>query len=626
MDIKSLFKKKEEEADISFKSQPHLSPIKPREKYLFHSDYFDVDGSVATIMSYFHNDAANDGYGIFWGVNRIPSGLDDDISIICFEQIRRMSDGWVSDHQTRAEGVAEMNSNSQDDTGTNSTKHKAAKQSGDLQIIASELINGASYLNVCYRIMVKAPTVEKLDNAVKAIERLYIDRFGSLVAAPYIGEQRAELANLFRCNTLKRGANTYYFTSTEFAGSYSLVTHGLEDYNGEYVGYMVGDVNNSAVLFDVDGYQHHTIVANEQYNEQLGRVHVSNLWGSKISQSALLANHKVVHIILDGCKLDNLGPKFKNITYKIDMSHGDLNMFEMFGDEKDELSIFPAHMQKLILMAEQMYATTDSDRSIVRGSLESVLKKFYIENRMWYDNAANKRNKIRVVGIPHNQVPKLQMFVSYLETERKALINRSARDDEELHAMTVLNTVFQNMLTNNSDLFNVETNSVIDNVNTGRRVIYDFSDLMARGKGIAMAQLVNVIGFAVGQLGDGDVVIIHGTELIDDGVKDYCTTQFDRLHNNGGRVVYLYNKTSSMLKDKEFSQFDKADYLLLGNMTETIVKEYQESLGQKIPADLVHLVTNKGNSVCYIHRGFDNVVFKQDLALGLTKGKGRRRR
>lgn len=105
---------------------------------------------------------------------------------------------------------------------------------------------------------------------------------------------------------------------------------------------MVGDVNNSAVLFDVNKYSHHIVIANENFDHSFGnaRVYVSDTWGSKISQACLINRGKVVHIILDGANLNMLGPKFPNITYRVNMSHGDVNMFEMFGETKDELSIF----------------------------------------------------------------------------------------------------------------------------------------------------------------------------------------------------------------------------------------------------------------------------------------------
>lgn len=618
-----LFKKKEK-VDYSFKSYPQLLEIKPREGYIFHSDYYKVDNHYATILSFFHTEGATDGFGAFWGINRIPSGLGDNVVSITFEQVRRMTEGWIADNQSRSEGIAQMNENEQNNAGTSTTRGKASRKTQDLQEIAQEIQDGASYLHCQYRLLLKAPTLAELDDAVKKIDRLYIDRFATLSAAPYIGEQKKELSTLFSANEKKMGKG-FYFTSTELAGSYSLVTHGLEDAKGEYVGYMVGDVNNSAVLFDVDGYGHHTVIANENYDMSRDRVHVSDEWGSKISQACLLNNHKVVHLILDGANMDKLGPKFESITYRVDLNKGDVNMFEMFGDENDEMAIFASQMKKLILMAEQAYEPTDSDRSIIRGMLEEVATQFYVDKRMWYQNAKAKREKLRVVNIPHTQLPKLEEFVSYLAMEEKAMENATAYNAEKLHAFTVLHSTFQNLLSSNGDLFNNYTSDAIDGAKTGRRVLYDFSKLMMRGKGIAMAQFVNVVGFAAGNLGYGDTVIIHGAELLDDGIKDYIESQFAYLWDKGGRVVYLYNDMDKMLADKSFSHFDKADYTVFGNMSDTFVQAYQKELGQSIPPDLERLITNKSCNVCYIRRGFDNVVFQQDLCLDIQKKKGRRR-
>lgn len=611
-------RKKKKKPDYTFKSYPHLLEIKPKEKYIFHSDYFAVDGGFGCVLSFFHIEGSNDNFGPFWGIGKIPGGLEDGVTTICFEQVRRMTEGWLHEHQNRTEGIAQMNEDEQHRAGSNTNKGKADRVSKDLVVIASELQDGASYLHVHYRLLVKAPTLDALDRTIAQIDRMYVDRFATLSASPYHGEQRSELSKLFAKNGRKKGKG-FYFTSTEFAGSYSLVTHGLEDPTGEYVGYMVGDVNNSAVLFDVNDYSNHVVIANESYNERLGRVRVVDMWGSKISQSCLLNNGRVVHIILNGADLNKIGPKFKNITSRIDMSHGDVNMFEMFGDANDELLIFPMQMKKLTLMAEQLCNTSDADRALIHGSLEDIATRFYIDNRMWHENAVENRDKLRVVGIPHEQVPRLQMFVSYLETRYKSLVAQSNRDNELLHAVNVLRITFKSLLSNNGDLFNTTTKDAIDKAKDCRRIIYDFSKLIQRGNGIAMAQLVNIIGFAVGNLGRGDTVVIHGAEYIDESIKDFINSQFDMLHDRGGRVAFLYNNIDKMLQDKSFNQFDKADYTIFGNMTETAITDYQKLLGQDIPADLARLIANKSDNVCYIRRGFDNVVFRLDLALGIKK-------
>src|SRR5699024_5643233 len=102
------------------------------------------------------------------------------------------------------------------------------------------------------------------------------------------------------------------------------------------------------------------------------------LWGSKMSQACLLHNHRCIHLVLDDTDLDKLGPKFERLTFKLDLNKGDINMFELFGNRSEQLSLFPAQMQKLILMAEQAYEATDNDRAIIRGSLEEIATKFYV--------------------------------------------------------------------------------------------------------------------------------------------------------------------------------------------------------------------------------------------------------
>ena len=304
------------------------------------------------------------------------------------------------------------------------------------------------------------------------------------------------------------------------------------------------------------------------------------------------------------------------------MNTGDVNMFEMFGEIKNELSIFAGQMQKLILMAEQAYETTESDRSIIRGSLEEIATKFYIDQRMWYENAKENTHRLRVVNIPHKSVPKLEMFVSYLDTEYTKCLAADVKDNERGHALGILRSTFRNLLSSNGDLFNTITSDNIDGCKHGRRVIYDFSKLRRRGDGVAMAQLVNVIGFAAGNLGNGDTIIFHGADKIANRVKEYIIDQLDALYDKGGRAVFLYNNIDKMMSDKAFSHFDKADYTIFGTMTPTQVEAYQKAMGQAIPGDLSRLVTIKNPNLAYLRRDYVNVVFEQDLLLGVQRMKG----
>ena len=67
-------KKDKKSSSESFDSYPHLLEIKPKEQYIFHSDYFQVDNQFGCVMSFFHVDGSNDNFGAFWGIGKIPGG------------------------------------------------------------------------------------------------------------------------------------------------------------------------------------------------------------------------------------------------------------------------------------------------------------------------------------------------------------------------------------------------------------------------------------------------------------------------------------------------------------------------------------------------------------------------
>lgn len=594
---------------------PYLLSIKPKEAYLFRSNDYRCDGYYFTILSYFHKDGSYDDFGAFWGINRIPVGIEGDVSITCVETIERMPEGWVKDHMSHAENVLNTDATESQTTGNRSNAVASNKKQYDMDMISEELAAGASYLQCAYRIQVKAKTLALMDKALDAIERLYIDRFSTLYAASYDGEQIGELSSLLRPLHFKKG-KPFGMTSTELAGSYSLVTRGIEDRGGTYIGTMTGDVNTSAILFDLNKYRHHIVCSSEQIDQTPGyRTNVPDMWGSKIAQACLLSGHKVAHVVLDGAQMDKLGPAFAGISSVLDMNLGDVNMFEMFGSYEDELSLFAMQMQKLILMAEQAYETTDADRSVIRGYLEEIATKFYTENGMWHSNAKDNREKLRVVGIPHEQVPRLQQFAAWLSVERRNMESSGMIDAETMHAIKILDITFKNLLSNNGDLFNTVTTTKIDGVSGSSRVVYDFSQIRKRGIGIMMAQLINVIAFCTGNLGEGDTLFLHGADLIDDSVKDYLNVLFSQLYDRGGRVCFLYNDNDRMLNDNDFCGLDKADYTVLGWLTDNGAAKYQDVLGQTIPAALAGQITTKSDAMTFLHREYANIVFNRDLVL-----------
>lgn len=609
----------EAELEFSYGDKPFLKEIKPKRRYEFFSDYFKIDNKFCTIMTYIHPEGKNDRFGAFWGVSRIILPLPDGVTAISFENIMRYTEGWISQHQSKTEGIVQMNTNEANaNGGTSSTKLRNKAQAEELQVIATELQQGAAYLGATYRILIKADSLELLDKTVDNIKQAYIERFGTIDAGSYEACQREELGNLFKHPSKQRG-KCFNFTSTEFAGSYSLVTKGLDDKHGEYVGKMTDDVNNAAILFDVNEYNHHVVISNNQFDNTKVRSPISAYWCSKLAQSTLMHNGRVVHLIFDSTQLDELGPKFSGITRKLNLSKGDINMFEMFGDPDvdDEMSIFSEQLQKVSLMLEQLHPLTSEQRGLTLGVLKEILEKYYVDQKMWFKDAVNNKKQVRIIGLPHKSYPRLSMFVSYIAMEHAKANAADVVDHQRVEALGILKVAFNEMLNTDGDLFNVITNSEIDDVDKSARVIYDFSDLMLRGNGLAMAQFVNIVSYAVRSLHKGDLVIIHGTENIVNEVKDYVERQFEALYRRGGRVCFAYDDIDKCFNDQAFNRFDQADYTIFGPFTPNQVDAYQKLINQRIPANLVRNLTKKGMTRTFIRRSGANVLFNFDLTLGV---------
>lgn len=624
--FKRFFKKKNGKNErLPNFNEEFTSELKPREGYVFHSDMFTVDSGYGRILSFFHSDGSDDNYVPFWGVNCIPDGLPAEVTVTIFEQVRRLTKSWIDSHLDLSEKLVKGDDKEANESGSIREKQNSEVNAGDLYTVIRELRNNASYLHVHKRMLVKAPTLEMLDEAVLKIENDYNDLFtNSLTLESYPGCQRTELANLFAKNDRKRGKG-FHFTSTEYAGSYNLVTQGLSDPSGEYVGTMIGDVNNSVVLLDLDNFKRRVVIAHDQIHEVLDKTKLSDIWGFKLGLSALCNCKRAVHIILNSTNLENLGVQLNNITTKIDLQAGDVNMFEMFGEKVDELEIFSRQCEKLKLMVSEANPLTDHERTIVKATLEKIVTKFYVYRNMWVEDAKNNRDKIRIVGLPHDKYPTLKLFKAYLNVEEKASLQ--SNDSEYQHAVKVLSGLFASMLSTYGDLFNNITSSSIDGVAKSGRVIYDLSSVFNRSEGIAMAQLVNILGYAINNIGDGDVLVLHGVDKIrSQDVKDFITMNLDILERRGGRIVFVYNKPDKMIADKSFCRYETADYTVIGSMDETTLNDYEESLKVVVPPDLRRLIVEGSQGLCYVRRNFDNIVFVQDLILNRRKVTAPKRR
>lgn len=616
-----------------FKDNKFLDDIRPKEGYCFHSDYFEIDDKFAKIVTFVDKGSSKKPLPIFWGINLIPQGVQQDVTIVLLKSVDRMTDAWIEDHQQTADNVTSFNENETKKSTDRKAKHEAEHKSTDIDIIAKELTDGASYLNIHFRLMIKANSLDSLEKAEAAIMRWYSNKFATLKIEPYEGLQRRELGTLLAPNVLKNGKG-FYMTSTELAGNYNLVTQGLSDPTGSFLGNMEGDVNNSGVLMDIDDFSSHIVIAGDKKIKRLNKQFMSDMWALKLSNATIMNNNRVIHLVLNGVDLENVGMKRQDgsfidlspLTSKINMNSGDVNPLEVFGSidyetgtAPDELTAFSSHVKKLTLMLKQLRKS--SDQEIVDGYMSRVINEYYVMEQMWLRNAKEHRDDLRILGLPHESYPRLSSMVQTLERMHKAELEKGdRRDPNDLKAVNLIKSTFESLLNTDGDLFDVYTSNVIDNAEYSKRVIYDFSSLRDRGVGLAMAQLVNVLDFATRRIQDGDLLVIHGVEFISDSVREYMGEVVDGIIARGGRIAYIYNNVEKMLDERSFNKFDSADYTALGYMSKSVFDRYIDILKQTVPETLVNLVTSKQSHRFYVRRGTDNIVFGFDPKLSVRGG------
>ena len=119
-------------AGQNLKEKDFLKEIKPNRRYLFHSDYFEIDDKYACILAYMHPDVATDKFGAFWGINRIALRIPDGVQIVSFETVRRYSDGWISKYSQLSDEVVNSNVH-ENDKGGGSTRSNPRNPAFDSQ-------------------------------------------------------------------------------------------------------------------------------------------------------------------------------------------------------------------------------------------------------------------------------------------------------------------------------------------------------------------------------------------------------------------------------------------------------------------------------------------------------------
>lgn len=603
-----------------------LSQIAPVGNIIYNSDYFLLDSSYATILTFVATKGHVDDLPPMWALQMVPGLYDKKfrghVTAKLLTSYSKRNKDWAEKKLTSATDVAESGLIETTKGRHGVERSQYAIRQAQTAEVSQELAMGASYLDMSIRILLKADNAALLDSAVEAVRREYASKLNSsdISLAKFFGEQQTEYAAMLDTAREQLGQN-FQLPSVEAAGSYPFMMQPPSDPHGTYVGTLANDVNTGPVIWDTMKFHRLMLVgASDRAVDFEGEHEYSATagWGVQFAHDALLSGKRVFHIVLNNQNLLGIGQNLTEETTSIPMASGAINMMEAWGKTSDELAAWSVLVNKISLMAQLLAGkVADDDSSAIDamalGTLSQELEKFYISKEMWYPNPEANRERLSLVGPPHAQVPLLRQLNVYIKSSFTSAHNQGglSKDGEDEEALHKLSQLFEKIKSQYGHLFDKLTFVDDLKVNKAKQVIFELGQIGIQGNEPLMAQFVNTLTYAEQQMSTEDVLIIHGADHLNTMVEKFLYERMKAMWEKDVKIILMYDSPEEMAKRQTFMEI--ADVLLTGHMAGSAQDRYLKYRKVDLPPMVMQAMSSNDRSVFVLNRGpEDTAVFNWD--------------
>lgn len=634
-------KKKEKVEEHLLMHNKMLDRLAPAGNIKFGDIDFTIDGKWATILTFVVRPGSFNKLRPLWGIDTIPRIISNNklaeknIEAKIMHSFQRRPDQWA---ENKIEPATEVTTAGVEETERASQKYhsKFFKQHAqDIDEIAEEIKNGASYLDLSIRVSLKAPTKDDLQDAIQVLESEYNSVFGSAVnLVPFVCEQEVEYANMLDTAQSQRGEN-YMLTSRELAGSSMFLTRGINDPYGSYIGQLAGEVNNDSVLLDSVNFKKLAVIYARDRAADLSSKYRQNVrynykattaWSTKVAQDALVHGNKVVEFVLNQEEPMKVGKNLNNLTAYVPMDdkQAAINLFQVFSKGFDEIAAYNILVDKIKVFVEQFNkARSAHDNTVLLqkdfDNLEDIIEQFYVYHKMWHVNPSDNKDDLRLLNLPNNQYPKLDDFVFFL-----GYVLGNAQSDNNVYGLSnklesvdKLDGLMRKIRSRNGNIFGRQTTINRKVLQEKSRVIFDFKTLRLTSHEALMAQFLNTFSYGEQDLEEDDVVIIHGMDQMTPSVIDYLRQRFIELNERGVKVVLLYEDQDILFsEEKEYKQhndwFVNADMRISNSMSAKNIQRYQDLLHIELPESVRQGMAGSDTYTYFLNRDRETILFNID--------------
>ena len=498
---------------------------------------------------------------------------------------------------------------------------------------ADDKMPGGLYV---WEIVITALTREKLDRQVEVI----LNRWGGVdnyISKKYNPIQYFELVDTVGTNRYKRGALFNPLLVTEKVNTSPLENYAklcffqrttLQDELGEEFGYdflapsQIGEDGNSKypkVLIDAKNYLNKLgIVAiprdlsrldyvfKDVYKDEAETIKkpqsLASVTCQQVANQFLMEGKKVVHIVLndfDYFKLEtphNRDTKqFQNTiieeTQIIDGSRVSINPLQPFAKNKteekeEEIPAYGRSKKKFNTIIQTLIYYQGKDTGLIDKVFDELMENEALWNRD-NDKMIERRNYLQQ---PASKYPAFDRAITRFES-KEANLRRDGKTNEAEEIGQITRRL-ESFLTNNRLLIGSKTTLELDKSKVNYYIQLDKLDTLQKN-----IQVINLVDFVTEFLESGDLIIIHGAEVLDIRTYEYLADQFERTYDKKVRVLLSYDVTDSLkpstkkslgssnvftLTNRLYEEFNTGvDWSFVGRMSNS--KNYEQLVRAELP-------------------------------------------
>lgn len=422
-------------------------------------------------------------------------------------------------------------------------------------------------------------SAELLDKQLQAIKDNYdgladgensSKKLQDILLIPHTGRQLQAMNDLFSQLDEEDRANAVS-TQDNYSGLDIYVSTTLIDDNGVPVGYDSNSKQGGQVFIDFVGSMPRNGVIAIPESQSVKRYwaeHMSkpapsaSILSQAVANQFALEGRKVAHMVLnDYDYFQTQGAHFtgyKDGFEKIDMSMVSVNPLQLEGQREDQGTIYENIQSKMALIMDVLMGFTleSADQVNVKKAVAEVLSRGF-----WSSDAKQYPLKGKLVGQRWDTYPRVGSVITSLKRQMSS--QKDGNTDYQIDRINKVVNSLELVFESNKSLIGRATN--LPKL-TKSQTYYEFSKV--GGDRFKMVQFVNLLNNLSQMLNRGDLLVIHGMQVLDTRIfGEYLKEEFKEIQKRGVRVLFSFDNTTTPHNSSIFS-LDKG--LLYNSFTNDI--------------------------------------------------------